>query len=294
MLGLPFGAITSARRGLGSDVAGSRPYRPGDDVGTIDWRASARLSSATARDEFVVRERYAEEAPTVVIVCDRRPAMQLFPDELPWLSKPEAVRTVSEMIVASAARARGPVGYLHHDGADVLWHRPRHALDLETLHAFLAEAFRAPEDNVSLALDELVHVRRSLPPGSFVFVLSDFLAAPALDVWLRAREHGWDVVPVVIQDPVWEQSFPLLPAIAVPIVDASTGRRQTLRLGAREALERRDENERRLRELRDLFLSLGLDPVLVSSTEPEAILRAFLDWVEVRNVTGDRQWRLGA
>ena len=36
----------SARRGMGSDVAGSRPYLPGDDVDTIDWGASARLSSA--------------------------------------------------------------------------------------------------------------------------------------------------------------------------------------------------------------------------------------------------------
>ena len=30
-------------------------------------------------DEFVVRERYAEEAPRVVIVADRRPAMSLYP-----------------------------------------------------------------------------------------------------------------------------------------------------------------------------------------------------------------------
>ncbi|HEV7641175.1 MAG TPA: DUF58 domain-containing protein, partial [Gaiellaceae bacterium] len=60
--GTPFGERRSARRGRGSDVAGTRPYAPGDPVSTIDWFASARLSSARGSDEFVVRELYAEEA----------------------------------------------------------------------------------------------------------------------------------------------------------------------------------------------------------------------------------------
>ena len=63
---------------LGHDVAGSRPYRPGDDMDSIDWAASARLSTARGSDEFIVRERFAEEAPKVVIVCDRRPQMACF------------------------------------------------------------------------------------------------------------------------------------------------------------------------------------------------------------------------
>ena len=49
MIGLAFGAMHSARRGMGSDVAGSRPYRPGDDVDAIDWAASAKLSAASAK-----------------------------------------------------------------------------------------------------------------------------------------------------------------------------------------------------------------------------------------------------
>ena len=39
VLGLPFGGLHSLRRGLGSDVAGSRPYQPGDDIDKIDWYA---------------------------------------------------------------------------------------------------------------------------------------------------------------------------------------------------------------------------------------------------------------
>src|SRR3989440_6296171 len=95
LIGLSFGGMRSARRGLGSDVAGSRPYRPGDDVDDIDWASSARLSAARGSDEFVVREHFAEEAPRVVVVADRRPAMALYPPELPFLRKDEALRVAT-------------------------------------------------------------------------------------------------------------------------------------------------------------------------------------------------------
>src|SRR6516164_1745036 len=75
VIGLAFGGMRSARRGLGSDVAGSRPYHPGDDIDTIDWNASARLSAARGTDEFIVREDFADESPRVVVVCDRRPEL---------------------------------------------------------------------------------------------------------------------------------------------------------------------------------------------------------------------------
>jgi len=68
---------------MGSDVAGSRPYRPGDDVDAIDWASSAKLSAARGQDEFIVRERYADEAPYVVCVLDRRPSMAHMAAPLP-------------------------------------------------------------------------------------------------------------------------------------------------------------------------------------------------------------------
>ena len=46
LAGLPFGGSRSVRRGQGTDIAGSRAYVRGDPISTIDWRATARLSSA--------------------------------------------------------------------------------------------------------------------------------------------------------------------------------------------------------------------------------------------------------
>ncbi len=116
--GLPFGGVTSLRRGHGSDVAGSRAYVRGDPLSTIDWRASARLSTARGRDEFVVRERYAEEAARVVVLCDYSPSMALYAPPYPWLSKPAVVRSATELIVQSALAGHAAVAYLDFAGAD--------------------------------------------------------------------------------------------------------------------------------------------------------------------------------
>ena len=107
VLGLPFGGLHSMSRGLGSDVAGSRPYKPGDDVDKIDWYASARLSLARGSEEFVVREHFADEAPRVVVLCDRRPSMSVFPDGWPWLSKPDALAAAHQSSSIATPRSTG-------------------------------------------------------------------------------------------------------------------------------------------------------------------------------------------
>ena len=149
LIGLSFGGLTSARRGPGSDVAGSRPYQPGDDVDTIDWNASARLSSARGTDEFVVREKFAEEAPRVVIVCDRRPGMNVFPSWLPWLSKPVAMNHAAEILFESAVASRGISGYLDYGEGEPFWRAPRtQHYDID-VHG--RTAFGAPSNNLELA-----------------------------------------------------------------------------------------------------------------------------------------------
>ena len=294
LIGLSFGAMHSARRGMGSDVAGSRPYAPGDDIDTIDWNASAKLSAARASDEFIVRERFAEEAPRVVVVCDRRPGMSLYPSEFPWLSKPEAMRQAVELVIASTLHARGFVGYLdlgeleHPDEArradHPFWFAPRaqHAF-WEIQEERLADpAFHAPKDNIAQAFDHLLHVRHAVPAGTFVFVLSDFIVSPPLEVWLRALGRRWDVVPVLIQDPVWEQSFPDVASLVVPLADPGTGRTKLVRLTRAEAQERRLQHERRLRETIEELESLGLEPVVLGSHEREDVFRAFSVWADGR------------
>lgn len=292
LIGLSFGAMHSARRGMGSDIAGSRPYRAGDDTDAIDWNASARLSSARASDEFIVREHYADEAPRVVLLCDLRPEMVLYPAGLPWLSKPAAMRHAVELICESAVLSHGFVGYLDYATGEPFWQPLQSGRELRRLEDRHLEwpAFEAPSDTLELGFAYLVENRLALPAGSFLFVLSDFVTSPPGESWQRALERNWDVVPVVIQDPTWEQSFPEASGINVPLADPRSGRVIEVRLSAAETLERKQANERRLRELLDGFRDLGLDPLLISSSDREGMLSAFLAWSEQRLYGHGREW----
>ena len=122
--GLPFGDLPSRRRGHGSDVIGSRPYEPGDPVSTIDWFATARLSAATGRDEFVVRDRAADEAPRVAVVSTAGRRWGSIRRRFPWLAKRAALREAAAAIVASAAAARADLAALDFAGGEAWWLPP--------------------------------------------------------------------------------------------------------------------------------------------------------------------------
>ena len=120
--------------------------------------------------------------------------------------------------------------------------------------------------------------RRQVPSASFVFVLSDFIEPPPLATWEWALDRGWDIVPVVIQDPVWEQGFPDVDRI----VTAAPGLRRRVRLVRLETGESarwRERHEERLAGLLGGLRSLGIEPVLVSSGPTASTSSdAFLAW----------------
>jgi hypothetical protein len=298
LIGLAFGSAHSAKRGKGSDVASSRPYQPGDDVDAIDWAASAKLSAAHGTDEFIVRERYAEEAPRVVLLCDRRPSMALYPAGYPWLSKPAVMFEAGSMIADSTAKARGLIGYLDFaNGQDgngsgpPFWRPPHGQTDFWRVKEshLIWPNYLAPEDNLRRAFEFLAPLRRALPAGTFVFILSDFLTMPSADSWAMIVELPWEVVPIVIQDPVWEMSFPDVSSVVVPLVQPGSDRLRLVRLTRKEARERRLENEERAQSTIAVLNSLGLEPIVLTTADRNYIYSAFLEWHELRRLA-TRVW----
>ena len=124
--------------------------------------------------------------------------------------------------------------------------------------------------------------RTDMPAGTFLFVISDFLADVPADAWLDAVGHGWDIVPVVIQDPVWERSWPEIGGVAVPVANPRTSRVELVRLSRRQAARRRTENAERYAELLAELESLGLRPVEIGASDPPAVDEVFLSWAEER------------
>jgi hypothetical protein len=243
------------------------------------------MSTARDSDDFIVREHFSEESPRVVVFADRSPAMSLYPPELPWLHKPLAVATAGGLIVDSTVAALGLPGYLDvADPRSARWLPPRSRSDAVVIRdrELRRAGYTALPGGLLLGFRHLARARHHLPPGSFVFVLSDFLDPPPVSAWRSVSALGWDVVPVVVQDPRWEQSFPAVSGFALPLADPGDGLLRLVRLGRREAARRREANERRLDGLLEMFGELRLDPVLLSTDDPGEILAAFLRWAESR------------
>jgi uncharacterized protein DUF58 len=243
ILGLPFGAARSVRRGGRADTIGSRPYRPGDDPRRIDRHASARLSSVKDSDELIVRQQLANERVGVGFFVDPSPTMTLHPASLPWLHKPALVAEVERIVTASAQRMRSR----------------------------LVRLSRLPAEGVV----------RELGTGSIVFLVSDFLAFPSEEVWFDAAARNWDVVPVVVQDPAWEQSFPEIAGVHLPLSDADGHPRPVL-LTRAEALARREENEARLAEILRRLEELALEPIMLGTSDADAVYETLLAWADAR------------
>jgi uncharacterized protein DUF58 len=280
VLGLAFGGVRSARRGIGSDVASTREYRPGDDVAWMDWAASAKLSAARGSDEFVVKERFADEAPRVVVLADRRPSMSIAASTLRPLDKPQTILTALDLIGASAIAARSLTGYLDYADGEPYWRPPRTEQRAEP--GTFEREFHAPDDTVSRGLTFLGEHRRDLPTQAFVFVVSDFIVPPDLAVWQRALENRWELVPVIVQDPVWETTFPEVSGISVPYADPGGDRVIPVYVTQREAAALKREHEARWGSLINGFRSLGIESVAVHSHDVGRMLDAFLRWADLR------------
>jgi uncharacterized protein (DUF58 family) len=282
VIGTPFGTRRSRRRGRGGETAGTRPYVPGDPIATIEWAASARLSAAHGVDEFIVREQFAEEAPVVAIVLDQRPSMGIYGSPTPWLDKRAAAESAARVILASADEARATVAFVDRAPAAPLLLAPARGRSQTVLSRVERAAFTAPPGALDDALARLRHRRPALPRGSFVFVVSDFLVAFRAVSWGSLARLGADVVPVIVQDPTWERSFPPLPGVLLPVVDAETGRSLPVRLTRREVGMRREANELRYAALVRTLRTAGMDPVTIDDASVEGVHRAFLTWAERR------------
>jgi len=186
------------------------------------------------------------------------------------------------LVAASAQAARSLTGYLDFAAGEPFWRPPRTEARAEP--ATEARAFAAPADNVSRGLDFLAEHRRDLPTQAFVFILSDFVVPPDLKVWQRALEHRWELVPVLIQDPVWERTFPEVSGVTVPYSDPKTGRVFPVYLTRREAARLRVEHEQRWDALVRDFRSLALEPVNVHTHDFGEMLGSFLRWADLRQM----------
>lgn len=207
------GAHATVHRGHGIDLAGMRPYEPGDDIRHLDWNVTARL------DEPYVRLFTEDREVTAWIVLDRSPSMRFGPD---GHGKDTIAGELAVSLARLLSRAGNPVGAVLYDGEEYRvippGHSRRQVLRLAaelTLPARPEGTGRTTDLAGMLARVAAVTARRGV-----VIVISDFVGELDWQPQLTRLNLRHEVVAVQVADPVEHD----LPAVGLVVVeDAETG-----------------------------------------------------------------------
>ena len=204
---LQTGAYVSHFRGRGMEFDESRPYQPGDDPRSIDWRVTAR--STTAYTKLFREER---ERPVLVVV-DLRASMHF------------ATRGCFKSV--NASRAASLLSWAAHHRGDRLGglifgdttHRElKPKLGRQAALRFVHQLVDHPDwqvrerhngdDGEPQLTQAMAALRRVARPGSLIVILSDFLGfsrAAQSDLSNIARHN--EVLALFINDPI-ERELP--------------------------------------------------------------------------------------
>lgn len=165
---LLLGSHSGAHRGRGLEFEEVRPYAPGDDVRSIDWRVTARRGRVHTKLFREERER------PVWLLVDLQPGM--FFGSRRQTKSALAVRAAA-LLAWTATGGGDRVGAVIRNGAEsrCLVPRAREGGVLRILTELLALQPQAPAMPVGHNLREALALLRPLVhPGSLVLALSDF------------------------------------------------------------------------------------------------------------------------
>lgn len=257
------GRHASRLRGRGLSFEELRHYHQGDDVRTIDWKATARLRSPHVRVYSEERER-----PVLLVVDQRRPM---------FFGSRRAMKSVSAAEVAAlgawrALRTGDRVGGIVFNEAEIVDLRP-HRSQTQVLRIFhevvrLNHALAAKEPvSGGITLNQALEAAlRRANHDHLVVLISDFDGADEETQGLATRiaAHN-DLLAVAIYDPLGASLQPQPGMVA-----ESGGERITLPLHAGFPAAFQQAFARRLDEWTEIFRALKVPVLPISSAEPPA------------------------
>lgn len=192
------GGRRSLYKGRGMDFAESRPYQPGDDIRTLDWRVTAR----TGRPHTKV---FAEEREKPVLLWVDLRAPMFFATRGRFKSV-VAVHTAALLVWRALRKGDRVGGIVQHHGRHEFKPARSRAAALHLLRR-LSDLSLSAGERQGTAQDNGVQaswtrLRRVVQPGSQVVVVSDFRqVTPAAWQQLAMLSRHAQLVLVAISDP---------------------------------------------------------------------------------------------
>ena len=260
------GGYTSVFKGSGIEFDEVREFTEGDDIRSVDWNVTAR----TGRPH--VKKFVEERELTLLFLVDTGPSL-LYGSQA--RSPRRGAAEICACLAFAALRSNDKVGLLfcgERPGSYIPPGKgPTHVM--RVVREVLAEPAGKRGGGIPAGVEFLGKVLRR---RSVIFIVSDFHfpLGPLEDPLKRiARRH--DVIGAHLLDP---RDLDLPGGGLLEMADAETGRRILLDTGSAAVRRRwREEGERHLAEVEDLFKKAGADRMLVRLDEPPTtpLLRLF-------------------
>lgn len=258
------GEYQAVFRGRGLEFDELRPYVPGDDVRSIDWKALARTSNPMIR-------RYREDRDLTVLFAVDVSASQAA-GALPR-TKADLAAEMCAVLALAAIRNKDRVGLLLFASKPERYIRPSSGSThvLRVVREVLWAHPQSRGTDIGAALTYLVGVQKR---RATVFLVSDFLGT-GYTRELRAAARRHDIIAIRVREPIDEA----LPAAGIiQLADAETGRITEVDSSSRSVRQAYaghvatiDDDRRRL------FGEMGIDEIVVRVGEDyvPALLRFF-------------------
>ena len=209
------GSYRSAFKGQGMVFSDVREYVPGDDIRSISWNLTAKMSKPYIKT-------FEEDRETqIILAVDISSSMDFGTGER---SKKEALNLLSSTIAFCANKNKDFLGLLLFSSDVELFIPPKKG----PKHCFriVREICGFKRQSTQTDMEKsLSFLYKILKKKSHIFVFSDFLSSSSFEKPLRKLEQKHEVVNLVFSD-IFEREIP--PLGLVDIEDMETGEQRTV------------------------------------------------------------------
>lgn len=175
----PAAELSNPKAGMGSEVIGVRPYRPGDSPRHIHWRSVAR------HGQLVSKEFAQETQPGVSIVLDRYCPLNPFPETK---YQPFEMAVKSAVSIADYAMQKGYPVYLSADSRDMAV--PQGAIVHDALMQYMARVPMSAESN-------LADVLNYQPMQQFIAIVMAWVDESIIETLMSMKHRGYNMLLIV-------------------------------------------------------------------------------------------------
>jgi uncharacterized protein (DUF58 family) len=269
------GEYKSAFRGKGLNFESIREYQIGDDIRSIDWKVTARMSSPFVR-------QYKEERQLSIVLIVDLSASNNFGTQVQ--SKKEMSVELAAVLASLAIKNNDKVGMIIVTDEIESYIPPKQgkAHVFRLIKDLLTFKPKSTKTDLKLTLSEAI---RLLPKHSIIFLVSDFLnSSPAADFTdsfnyvreLKILRKTQDIIAISVRDP---REFSLPNIGFVELINPESGDKQLLNLnrhGVRVAFQKIQLEY--FHKLKHQFNSLGIDflPLQTNRSYIPYLLNLFL------------------